>query len=330
MSAISDLLNKIKTAIYGKEVRGAIHDAIEQSYNEASQSLTNSAEALRVATEVSEQMADLGDPRLLIAKVEETNVASSMHLIGEYIIFKNAIYQTRAIINPGDTITPGVNLYSLPVDGGMATALAREVEPLQFTVRFNGLQTISDTGKRFVRTNIDAVGSDDLSEVSNFVANGNETIDLSDYEQSVTPSRLNGVLSYTISGTGTVVKTIPGNFKSYQIERKKGRTALIITANSTKNAMVTFANQSLPNSPADGADLSDYICSGTEPMHIVSSGATEYIPFPSDCAYVIIRRSFGSSAPDWAPSSVSMTTDISHRIDVLEEEIADLSALLRS
>ena len=30
MSAIQNFLEKIKTAIYGEEVRGSIHDAIEQ------------------------------------------------------------------------------------------------------------------------------------------------------------------------------------------------------------------------------------------------------------------------------------------------------------
>lgn len=36
MSNITNYLNKIKTAIYGKDVRGAIHDAIKQVYDDAS------------------------------------------------------------------------------------------------------------------------------------------------------------------------------------------------------------------------------------------------------------------------------------------------------
>lgn len=36
MSNITNYLNKVKTAIYGKEVRGAIHDAIKQVYDDAS------------------------------------------------------------------------------------------------------------------------------------------------------------------------------------------------------------------------------------------------------------------------------------------------------
>ena len=40
MSAISNLLNQIKTAIYGEEVRDSIHDAIEQCYTDVSTGVT--------------------------------------------------------------------------------------------------------------------------------------------------------------------------------------------------------------------------------------------------------------------------------------------------
>lgn len=40
MSAISNFLNQIKTAIYGEEVRGAIHDAIEQCYTDVANAKT--------------------------------------------------------------------------------------------------------------------------------------------------------------------------------------------------------------------------------------------------------------------------------------------------
>lgn len=40
MSAISNFLNKIKTAVYGEEVRGAIHDAIEQCYTDVTNAKT--------------------------------------------------------------------------------------------------------------------------------------------------------------------------------------------------------------------------------------------------------------------------------------------------
>ena len=36
MANITNFLNKIKTAVHGKDVRGAIHDAIKQVYDDAS------------------------------------------------------------------------------------------------------------------------------------------------------------------------------------------------------------------------------------------------------------------------------------------------------
>lgn len=40
MSVISDLLNQIKTAVYGKDVRQAIHDAIQQCYLDSAEGIT--------------------------------------------------------------------------------------------------------------------------------------------------------------------------------------------------------------------------------------------------------------------------------------------------
>lgn len=58
MSAISNLLNQIKTAIYGEQVRGSIHDAIEQCYEDvtnaktlADNSINNSTAALNNAND---------------------------------------------------------------------------------------------------------------------------------------------------------------------------------------------------------------------------------------------------------------------------------------
>lgn len=40
MSVISDLLNQIKTAVYGRDVRQAIHDAIQQCYLDSTEGIT--------------------------------------------------------------------------------------------------------------------------------------------------------------------------------------------------------------------------------------------------------------------------------------------------
>lgn len=51
MSAISEDLAKILSAIYGEEVRGAIHDAIEQCYSDVSNP-TLQTEAIEAAVQV--------------------------------------------------------------------------------------------------------------------------------------------------------------------------------------------------------------------------------------------------------------------------------------
>ena len=61
MSAISDLLNQIKTAVYGKEVRGAIHDAIEQCYDDVTESSTLADSAASRATSTADRMDALLD-----------------------------------------------------------------------------------------------------------------------------------------------------------------------------------------------------------------------------------------------------------------------------
>ena len=49
MSQIQTNLNKIKTAVYGVEVRDAIHDSIEQCYDDVSAAKTKADNATTVA-----------------------------------------------------------------------------------------------------------------------------------------------------------------------------------------------------------------------------------------------------------------------------------------
>ena len=49
MANITNYLNKIKTAVYGKDVRGAIHDAIKQVYDDASVNHDNANMEVKMA-----------------------------------------------------------------------------------------------------------------------------------------------------------------------------------------------------------------------------------------------------------------------------------------
>ena len=70
MSAIQNFLEKIKTAIYGEEVRGSIHDAIEQCYKDA----TGHPDSVAAVVEQNDQMADLLKNTPYTTAIEDTDV----------------------------------------------------------------------------------------------------------------------------------------------------------------------------------------------------------------------------------------------------------------
>ena len=70
MSAIQTFLEKIKTAIYGEEVRGSIHDAIEQCYKDA----TGNPESVAAVVEQNDQMADLLENTPYTTAIEDTDI----------------------------------------------------------------------------------------------------------------------------------------------------------------------------------------------------------------------------------------------------------------
>ena len=63
MSKIADYLNKIKTAIYGREVRDAIHDSIEQCYTDVS----NAQTLADTATQNANKAASNADKKAILA-----------------------------------------------------------------------------------------------------------------------------------------------------------------------------------------------------------------------------------------------------------------------
>lgn len=65
MSKISEYLKKIKEAVYGYEVRDAIHDSIEQCYSDvttaktlADEAITKTAEAIKSANDAAANATD--------------------------------------------------------------------------------------------------------------------------------------------------------------------------------------------------------------------------------------------------------------------------------
>ena len=75
MANITDYLNRIKSAVYGKEVRGAIHDAIKQVYDDASVNHDNANMEVKLARGTHDTLND----RLVKSeqKLDETNAQLS-------------------------------------------------------------------------------------------------------------------------------------------------------------------------------------------------------------------------------------------------------------
>ena len=73
--SITNKLNQIKNAIYGKEVRGAIHDAIKQVYDDASVNHDNANMEVKMARGTHNTLNDRLDKSE--QKLDETNAQLS-------------------------------------------------------------------------------------------------------------------------------------------------------------------------------------------------------------------------------------------------------------
>ena len=105
MANITNYLNKIKTAVYGKDVRGAIHDAIKQVYDDASVNHDNANMEVKMARGTHNTLNDRLDKSE--QKLDETNAQLS-RVNNDLTIFN---YKTQAFITPeqfgavGDGVT---------------------------------------------------------------------------------------------------------------------------------------------------------------------------------------------------------------------------------
>lgn len=148
-NGIADLLAQILAAVYGRDVRQSIHDAIEQCYTDVTDGVTlaqtaaaaaNSAAAnsetrttaaigtmnTAVTTAVSScttatagantaasnanAMINRFDISLSsIALMEPTGTAIMAHAVDSYFYLNGVLYVTKSPIAVGDTITNGVN-----------------------------------------------------------------------------------------------------------------------------------------------------------------------------------------------------------------------------
>lgn len=94
MSAIRNFLEKIKTAIYGEEVRDSIHDAIEQCYKDA----TGHPDSVAAVIEQNDMMADLLENTPYTTAIEDTNAfALPVHTIRDDVISEMSTWSSAKI-----------------------------------------------------------------------------------------------------------------------------------------------------------------------------------------------------------------------------------------
>ena len=137
MSRISDLLQQIMDAVYGKDVRGAIHDSIEECYSDVSTAKTlaqdatanantaantaNTAAANANAAKDAANAAAVSAGAALdyVATVENLSLASAAHAKGSHLIYNGDLYEAIEDIAIGDTLTVGTNIEAIP--GGLGS-----------------------------------------------------------------------------------------------------------------------------------------------------------------------------------------------------------------
>ena len=104
MSNIYDFLKKIKTAVYGIDVRDAIHDAIKQTYRDAIDAGNSSMEvsdARGTYSTLGERLNSLNGNNLTLKEITDTVVSINLENDNFYEC-KNKI--TNLSINSADNI----------------------------------------------------------------------------------------------------------------------------------------------------------------------------------------------------------------------------------
>lgn len=118
MSAIQTFLEKIKTAIYGEEVRGSIHDAIEQCYKDA----TGNPESVAAVVEQNNQMADLLENTPYTTAIEETDTFDlPVHTIRDDVTTETSTWSStkiQSMLDDGhETVSTEIRDKFIVVDG---------------------------------------------------------------------------------------------------------------------------------------------------------------------------------------------------------------------
>ena len=106
MSVIQNFLTKILEARYGEEVRGSIHDAIDQCYKDA----TGHPESVAAVVEQNDQMADLLKNTPYTTAIEDTNEFElPVHTIRDDVTTDTSTWSSQKIQDALDNAQNDIN-----------------------------------------------------------------------------------------------------------------------------------------------------------------------------------------------------------------------------
>lgn len=150
--SITNKLNQIKNAIYGKEVRGAIHDAIKECYDDASVNHDNANMEVKMARGTHNTLNDRLDNVDEIQAQTNAQLSNKMNVGDEIVI--SQINKNKGLIDESyltdglkQQITGTTPIHAVPADGSITSEkladscvhFLKTAEPLSDLIVFNSV-----------------------------------------------------------------------------------------------------------------------------------------------------------------------------------------------
>ena len=152
MSVIQNFLTKILEARYGEEVRGSIHDAIEQCYKDA----TGNPESVAAVVEQNDQMADLLKNTPYTTAIEDTDIYElPIHTIRDGVVSETSTWSSQKIQDALDNVQNDINNVSQKITDKFII-----IDGVH-----NGLEGLSDVDKTITIGSVAELGGKDNLQV---------------------------------------------------------------------------------------------------------------------------------------------------------------------
>lgn len=234
MANISVYLAKIKSAIYGEEVRGSIHDAIEAMNDESSEA----KEAAITAKNSAANSASAAKTSETNAKSSETNAANSA--VEAAISETNAstyannasVYSTNAANSAIDAAQSENNAYTYSMSAGVSAETAKISEDAS---------KISETNSKEYCDSAELSKASALKSASDALEYSDSARESANEAAESVVSATNSAKSYAVGGTGTRENEDMDNAK-YYAEQAKNIAGGDFVTNSVYNTHVNDIN----------------------------------------------------------------------------------------